>query len=450
MKKLLSPLSVSIQATLSQLLLLIICSFYTNAQIKNGPMVGYSEMKEVMLWIQTEKTAKVKFNYWEQDKPSVKMTTDEVLTTKKDGFTAKIVCDQVTMGKKYNYEVLINNKVITRNYPLTFQSQELWQYRKDPPNFKFALGSCNYINEELTDRPGRGYGGQNEIFTSINNKKPDFMIWGGDNFYYREADWGTRTGMIHRSTHSRNVPELQPLLGSTHHYAIWDDHDYGPNDSDRSFSQKETSLEMFKLFWANPNYVFKDEACTGTFQWGDVQFFLMDDRWFKAPNENFTGDRDYYGKKQLTWLIDALSGSSATFKIIVTGGQVVNPAKVFENMSNYEGERNELLKKITDAKIKGIMFVSGDRHHTVLQKLDRSGVNYPLYDLTVSPITSGPAKPVKAEDDSPVVEGTLYTERNFAICEVSGTLKDRTLKISIFDTNGEQKWTRDIKASELK
>ena len=119
-------------------------------------------------------------------------------------------------------------------------------------------------------------------------------------------------------------------------------------------------------------------------------------------------------------------------------------------MANYETERDELLKRITDAKIKGVMFVTGDRHHTVLQKLERSGTNYPLYDLTVSPFTAGPAKPIKAEDDSPVVEGTLFTERNFAICEVSGTLKDRVLKISIFDSKGEQKWTRDIKASELK
>jgi alkaline phosphatase D len=432
------------------LLFLIIQTMGVNAQIKNGPMVGYSDMKEVMLWVQTEKPAKVKFNYWEQGTPNKKMTTEEVMTTKKDGLVAKIVCDQVTMSKKYDYEVLIDNKKVARNYPLTFQTQELWQYRKDPPNFKFALGSCNYINEPETDRPGRAYGGFNEIFKSIYDKKPDFMVWGGDNFYYREPDWNTRTGMIHRNTHSRNIPELQPLLGNTHHYAIWDDHDYGPNDSDRSFWQKDMSLDIFKLFWANPNYVFKDEACTGTFQWGDVQFFLLDDRWFKAPNENFTGNRDYYGKKQLNWLVDALVGSNATFKIIVTGGQVVNPAKVFENMSNYEAERDELLKKITDAKIKGVLFVSGDRHHTVLQKLDRAGANYPLYDLTVSPLTSGPAKPVKAEDNSPMVDGTLYTERNFGICEVSGPQKDRVLKISIFDSKGEQKWTREIKANELK
>jgi alkaline phosphatase D len=119
------------------------------------------------------------------------------------------------------------------------------------------------------------------------------MMWGGDNFYYREPDWNTRTGMIHRNTHSRSIPEIQPLLGSVHHYAIWDDHDYGPNDADRSFWNKNMSLEMFKLFWANPNYIFENEACTGTFQWNDVQFFMVDNRWFRTPNDNHTGDRDF-------------------------------------------------------------------------------------------------------------------------------------------------------------
>lgn len=420
------------------------------AQIKSGPMVGYSDMKEVMLWVQTEKPAKVKFIYWDKEKPAIKYATDEIATIKKDGFVAKLVCDQVTMGKKYDYEVWVNGKKVARDYPLSFQSQELWQYRKDPAAFKFAVGSCNYINETETDRPGRAYGGFPEIFTSIYQKQPDFMIWGGDNFYYREPDWNTRTGMIHRNTHSRSIPEMQPLLGSVHHYAIWDDHDYGPNDSDRSFWNKDMALEMFKLFWANPNYIFQNEATTGTFQWNDVQFFMLDDRWFRAPNENFTGDRDYYGKKQLTWLIDALVDSKATFKIIVTGGQVINPAKVFENMAVYEAERADLLKKIGDANIPGVLFISGDRHHTCLQKLERSGANYPLYDLTVSPLTSGPSKPVKEENNSPIVDGTLFTERNFAICDVSGPLKDRVLKITIFDTKGTQVWSKDIKASELK
>ncbi|MDI9859168.1 alkaline phosphatase D family protein [Flectobacillus roseus] len=432
------------------ILLFQIVQFVTNAQIQSGPMVGYSEMKEVMLWVQTQKPSKVKFVYWDKENPAIKYSTAEITTNKHDGNVAKLVCDQVTMGKKYDYEVWVNGKKVARDYPLSFQSQELWQYRKDPANFKFAFGSCNYINEAETDRPGRAYGGYPEIFTSIYQKQPDFMMWGGDNFYYREPDWNTRTGMIHRNTHSRSIPEIQPLLGSVHHYAIWDDHDYGPNDADRSFWNKNMSLEMFKLFWANPNYVFENEATTGTFQWNDVQFFMVDNRWFRTPNDNHTGDRDFLGKKQINWLIDALIGSKATFKFIVCGGQVINPAKVFENMATYDAERAELLKKIADAKVPGVFFLTGDRHHTCLQKLERAGNLYPLYDLTISPLTSGPSKPVKDENNSPIVDGTLYTERNFAICEVAGPLKDRVLKITVYDTKGTQVWVKDIHANELK
>ena len=112
----------------------------------------------------------------------------------------------------------------------------------------------------------------------------------------------------------------------------------------------------------------------------------------------------------------------------------MNPVKVFENMAVYEAERKKLLDKITEAKIEGVLFVTGDRHHSCLQKLDRPNT-YPLYDVTVSPFTSGPAKMMEEEKVSPtLIQGTTVEERNFALCEVTGTLKDRRLKISIFDS----------------
>jgi alkaline phosphatase D len=58
-------------------------------------------------------------------------------------------------------------------------------------------------------------------------------------------------------------------------------------------------------------------------------------------------------------------------------------------MATYDAERAELLKKIADAKVPGVFFLTGDRHHTCLQKLERAGNLYPLYDLTISPLTSG-------------------------------------------------------------
>ncbi len=427
--------------------LFLLFSMGAFAQIKSGPMLGYSEMKEVLVWVQTEKPAQVHLLYWEKGDKSIHKT-DPVQTSKANAYIARIIADEVSMGKRYEYEVWVNNKKMSFDYPLEFQTQELWQYRKDPPAFSFLFGTCNYVNEEATDRPGRPYGGADEVYAAMYAKKPDFMIWGGDNFYYREPDY-TRTGMIHRNDHARSVKSIQPLLANVHHYAIWDDHDYGPNDADRSFPLKHLSLEMFKMYWGNPNFVFPNEGITGKFQWADVEFFMMDDRWNKAPNELNDPNKDYWGQKQMNWLLDALISSRASFKIIVNGGQVISPAKVFENMANYEGERNYLLKEIKNRNIPGVLFFSGDRHISNLNKLERPGT-YPLYDLTVSPMTAGKADAVKQDYNETLVPGTLVQERAFSKIEVSGPLKDRTLTMTLFNVKGEVIWSKAIKSTELK
>ncbi len=434
------------------LLFFVFISFKNYGQIKSGPMVGYADYREVMLWVQTDKAAKAKINYWEQGKPTFKKSTDEITTSKENAFVAKLLADDAYPGKIYDYEVVINGKIVKRTYPLNFKTQTLWQYRTDPPTFKFAFGSCTYVAEPEFDRPGNSYGGNYEIFNSIADKKPDFMLWTGDNAYYREVDYGSKGGMNKRMTHTRSLPEMQRLLGAASNYAVWDDHDYGPNNTDRSNVLKKSALDVFKNFWANPNYTFENEGITGSFEWADVQFFMLDDFWWKAPTELYNkNDRgDYLGEKQLQWLIDALSFSKAPFKIIVVGGQVLNPIRVFENMSMFDKEREKLLNAISAAKIQGVLFISGDRHHTIIHKVERPGT-YPLHDITVSPLTSGPGKPLNEELSSPtVVEGTMVSERNFGMVEVSGPRLNRVLKLTVHNVKGDQLWNKEFKASELK
>jgi alkaline phosphatase D len=416
--------------------------------LQAGPMVGYSDMREVKLWVQTKEPAKVKIKYWAKDNPGEVYTTSEVKTTADNANTAHLVADKVEPGKNYSYELYINNKKVKRNYPLEFKTQELWQHRKDAPDFTFAVGSCFYVNDTPYDRPGKPYGSTSfEILTSIHQKKPDFMLWIGDNTYLREPDWNTKTGIQYRYTHTRSVPELQPLLGSVNNYAIWDDHDYGPNNSDRSFWGKNLTLDAFKTFWANPNYIFENEGIAGTFQWNDVQFFLTDDRWFKSPNSRTT-DKAYLGEEQLNWLIDALHASSATFKVICVGGQVLNPAEEKENYSNHPQERQKLLDAIAKAKIKGVIFMDGDRHFTELTKLEREGT-YPLYDFTISPLTAGVSDP-KNERNTLRVPGTLVREHNFGLVSVSGPATDRAFRVTIYNAKGDEIWQKEIKAAELK
>ena len=429
---------------------LMFISTYAQDLINSGPMVGYSTMQEVLLWVQTEETANVHFEYYEINTPKVKFSTDKIETEKKNGYVAKLIADQVVPGKKYKYEVYINNYKIERNYAMEFQTQELWKWRTDPPDVKFIIGSCSYINEPKFDRPGKPYGSNFEIFNSINKKNPDFMLWLGDNTYLREPDWNSRTGFIKRYSHTRAFPELQPLLASTHHYATWDDHDYGPNNSDGSFWLKETASEIFKLFWGNPNYnVTGKGGITGFFQWSDLDFFLLDNRYHRTANNNLTGNRQMLGKDQIDWLINALSFSQASFKFVAVGGQVISNGVVYENYATYPDERKYLLDKIREAKIEGVIFLDGDRHHTILSKMQETKNVYPLYDLTCSSLTAG-----VNNDNEPYnsfkLEETFVNVNNFGMLNVTGPTNERELTIQIFDKDGKELWIKSIKANDLK
>ncbi|MCK8520106.1 alkaline phosphatase family protein [Aquimarina sp. D1M17] len=418
--------------------------------VQSGPMVGYSTMREVLLWVQTTKTAQVHFEYYEKEQPKQRYQTEKHLTAANNGHVAKLVANKVLPGKTYSYELYIDGKKVERNYPMEFQSQTLWQWRTDPPEVNFAIGSCNYVNEEQFDRPGKPYGSDHDIFSSIHKKNPDFMLWLGDNTYLREVDWNSRTGFLHRYTHTRSLPELQPLLASTHHYAIWDDHDYGPNNADSSYWLKDTASEIFKLFWGNPNYdIINKGGITGYFQWADLDFFLLDNRYFRTSNNNFTGKREMLGKAQIDWLINALASSRAPFKFIAVGGQVLNSEAMYENYATYPEERQYLLDKIREAKIEGVIFLDGDRHHTGLSRMWESNSVYPLYDLTCSSLTAG-SNNNREKLNVYKLEETLVGQHNYGILNVSGPRKERVLNIKIFDKEGNELWSKDIKAEDLK
>lgn len=418
--------------------------------LQSGPMVGYSTMREVLLWAQTTTSAEVHFEYFDKETPGTRFKTKGYVTSAEEGFVARLLADKVLPGKEYGYEVFIGGEKVEKDYPMEFQSQALWQWRTDPPEVNFAIGSCNYVNEERFDRPGKPYGSDFGIFKTIHQKRPDFMLWMGDNTYLREVDWNSRTGFLHRYTHTRSLPEMQPLLASTHNYAIWDDHDYGPNNADSGFWLKDTAAEIFKLFWGNPNYdVIKKGGITGTFHWADLQFFLMDNRYYRTSNDNFTTERQLLGKAQIDWLINAMSTSRAPFKFIVIGGQVVSTEADYENYATFPEERQYLLDKIREARIEGVIFLDGDRHHTVLSRLQENEDVYPIYDLTCSSLTAG-TNSNKEILNTNKLEGTVVGEHNFGMLAVTGPRRNRVLTIKILDKDGEALWTREIKAQDLR
>lgn len=417
-----------------------------NKGLQNGPMIGYEEMFEVLVWVQTKGVSLVEIVYWESDKPDMKFRSNGVYTSA-PAFTAKCIANQVLPGRSYQYEVVINGGIVRLPYPTSFKTQSLWQWRTDPPAFSFAAGSCAFINEAEYDRP-KPYGSNYQIFSKINDQRPDFMLWLGDNVYYREPDWNTRTGMVHRYTHSRSLPELQPLLASTAHYAIWDDHDFGPDNSDATWVNKEMAWEVFRDFWGNPTFGLNGQkGCTTMFQYNDADFFLLDNRYNRAPDRCSTCERSSLGKEQLDWLIGALVTSRAPFKFVAIGGQVITTDDDDETAFHYfPAERDSLLSRIEREGIKGVIFLTGDRHFTELSAMKNKAGNW-VYDLTSSSLTAGSFKDAATKTSNTYrVPGTVVDENNFVMLRFSGPRKERQLSMTDYNSQGREMWTKVIQA----
>jgi alkaline phosphatase D len=422
----------------------------TAAILGSGPMVGYVEMTETAIWLQTTRPADAQVRFWKAGAPESSRLSPVIATSREGDLIATFILGQLAFGTEYEYEVYLDGAKVAIPHPTRFATQAMWQWRTNPPPFRVAVGSCAYINDPPFDRPGTPYGGGMEIFSAISAARPDLMLWIGDNLYYREGDWESESGMRYRNAYNRRAPELAPLLASTANYATWDDHDYGPNNSDRTFRLKDVALEIFKEYW--PSRVRGVAGVPGVFQrftWSDVDFFLMDDRYHRAPNEMPPGPaKTMWGEEQLQWLLESLVSSSAPFKVVVNGGQVLNNAGNDEALPNFT-DYERLMSFIHEARIDGVVFVTGDRHHAILMKREVEG-GYPLYDLTTSPLTAGVSQAREGTDHALVVPGTYFPQRNFALLEFSGPRRERRMTMRIVNAAGETVWERTVGERELK
>ena len=430
-------------------------SVQAQSPLRSGPMVGHVDMRSASIFVQTIKPSPVAIRY--VDSASGKSFTTPVQRSADElANCLTFHLDSVEPGRTYRYGVIVDGSEVRLPFPTMFHSRPIWKYRgKTIPNVTIAMGSCHYVSEpgfERFDSTGveKGYGTVTEIFSSILARRPDAMLWLGDNVYLREPDWGSRGGILKRYSHTRAHEPSRAMFASVPNYATWDDHDYGPNDSDRSWWMKQTALDVFKLFWPNPSYGLRgqDGICT-SMEIADVQVFMLDDRWFRNANDRFDQQRRILGDAQLQWLIDGLAASRATFKIVAVGSQLLSDNKKREGFERSSFERDELIQTITKNKISGVLFVSGDVHFAELSKLDREGT-YPLYELTSSPLSAGLNSSPVYRANSFNVPGTEYVGHNFGLISVEGARGVRMLTLRIVDASGKDVWQKTFSEKDLR
>lgn len=428
-----------------------------------GPKLGYMAHREVFLSLGVLGTKTVTLTYHPEGRPESRkaITLDHLLQTPSGCAIAQFRVPLLDPGTTYTYEIALDGRTVTLPYPLHFKTKPLWEWRTPPPDFSFLFGSCAYINDPPYDRPGPPYGHDPAIFTHMAASGADFMVWDGDNIYFREAD-DSVSGIWYRYQHDEAIPQFQRLFAIMAHYATWDDHDAGPDDTDKTYELRPVALQAFKAYWGNPSYGQPDNPGVYTkFRFSDAAFILLDDRSYRDDddlNQQLNPQKSQLGPRQLDWLKNSLlyyhheAAMRPAFTFIAIGGQFLNSTTGAETFGAYRHERAEIEAFIAEQHLPGIIFLTGDRHFTELEKVDRPGT-YPLYDLTSSPFTSGAYTRVlhSPEKDNPQrVPGTLVVDQNYCLLSVHGPKNDRVLTITCYDHTNAKRWSRDLRANDLR
>ncbi len=349
-------------------------------------------------------------------------------------FAAVYAMDNLVPGKPH--KLRIHSDVGDREFTFTPPLED------EVKDFTFLLGSCAFIGtgaEKLYE-----VNPPTEIFAIMAKVQHDFMLWTGDNVYYIWPEYKSAKGMVKKQTKIRLHEDVSPFIQQGIHIATWDDHDYGPNNSGRTFALKDSALSIFRRFWAtppdNPGNYYKWSHC-------DADFFVMDDRTFR----NDSAYTCILGAVQLDWLKRELKSSNATFKFLVLGSQILNVENPHETWAAYQ-EQKDFFAWARQERIPGLVCLSGDRHFTEMHRIERPGT-YPLYDLTCSPLTSFLRKMDEKDPEweNPTrVEGTLTLQHNFGSIAITGPKGSRKLTIRIQDVAGNQLWSHEIAETELR
>ena len=286
------------------------------------------------------------------------------------------------------------------------------------------------------------------IWDAVLAYRPELFIFGGDNVYGDVSSAELRQ-LKAAYVAARSIEGSMRIRREIPVLAVWDDHDYGANDSGVEFPWKRETKELFLEFWDAPADDVRrtrdgiyDAVVIGP-PGQRVQFILLDTRWFRAPlkqtdrrgvlgRERDVPDDDpaktMLGDAQWRWLEERLR-EPAELRVIVSSIQVLADGHGWERWGNLPRERQRLYDLIAGTSAKGVVFLSGDRHLGALYR-ETAGTPYPLVEMTSSGIT----KFYASREAGPNRIGAILGEVNFGTIDIDWNA--RRLALALHDVAG--------------
>lgn len=283
--------------------------------------------------------------------------------------------DGLKAGVKYSLQVLRPDGTLR-------DVRELRTLDTKKARVRFAIASC--MDDAYSDE-------QAAMWNDLLSRSPDVLFLIGDNSY---ADRPTIPGigttpntLWKRYAETRDLLAVFRTASLVPTLAVWDDHDYGVNDGDRTYRFRNESREIFEAFFpqsAIPGVLERGPGVSSRLVAFGQQFFLMDDRMFRAP-ALAKEDETHWGKDQENWLYRNL-GKGSPPAWIMNGDQFFGAYHRFESYerlhpNSFRAFLAQLKKLPTPA-----VLVSGDRHLAELMAIGEKDVGYKTFELTTSAI----------------------------------------------------------------
>ena len=305
---------------------------------------------------------------------------------------------------------------------------------QDSDHFRICFGSCNYQ-----------YNSQSH-WNVIGAQNPDLWIWLGDNIYGDTRNMNTlesKYNAFKNSEYGKFIKKV-PVEG------IWDDHDYGENNADRTYPFKKESqgllLDFFGVDKEDPRREREGIYYSKTYFNGLIKVYYLDCRYFRE--EESGSRREFLGEAQWQWLEEEIQSSQAEINIFASSiGVLLNRLFLTEDWAEYPTEKKRLMDLVGDNKVSGAFFLSGDKHFGAMvnRKFSRGSGRTRYHEFQSSGLTH-----VTSERNLNLVsrlygKKNVVTERNFGQMDFYQNSEGLQMTWTLHGLEGGQKLTRIFK-----
>jgi alkaline phosphatase D len=296
-------------------------------------------------------------------------------STALDGQLGKLEVTGLTAGTAYELAVAIEGSEVTRHRVTTAPAAG------DPRPVRVVIGA------DCDPNPAFASG----LAAAMAAAAPDLLITIGD-FPYTDNGPPAQDVATYRQRHLdlRDHPPVRAMLESAGLAAIYDDHEFR-NDWDASRALAEparyaAALQVWDEFF--PLRAAQGPIRYRRWRWGaNLECFLLDCRRFRSTNADpDDAAKTMLGAAQHRWLVDGVTTSTATFKLILTSVPL-DFGNGDDHWAAYTTERNAMFAALIGTP--GVVFVSGDQHWFAAHRHA-----FGIRELQIGPLARGFGAPV--------------------------------------------------------